>query len=216
MKSSLRRADFHVILRRLLGYFGPQHWWPADSAFEVCVGAVLTQNTAWSNVERAIANLKQARCLDAPSLLALGHRKLASLLKPSGYFNVKTRRLKSFLSFFMKNYGGSFVRMKRRQTLLLRQQLLDVHGVGRETADSILLYALAKPIFVVDAYTRRIFERHAWIHGDEDYDRLRLLVESDWKGCDNHSQTRDWNELHALLVAVGKNYCRPQSPRCEE
>ncbi len=216
MKPSLRRADFHRVLRRLLARFGPQHWWPAKFAFEVCVGAVLTQNTAWSNVERAIANLRKAHCLNAQPILALGHQKLASLLRPSGYFNVKARRLKSFVRFFTEGCGGSIDRMKQQPTMELRQRLLGVHGVGRETADSILLYALAKPIFVVDAYTRRIFARHAWICGEEDYDLIRLRVESNWKNCDDRVKTRDWNELHALLVAVGKHYCHPKNPACQK
>jgi len=180
------------------------------------VGAVLTQNTAWSNVERAIVNLKRARCLKERAILALEHRKLASLLKPSGYFNLKARRLKSFVRFFKKIHGGSINRMKQQPTMELRQQLLGVHGIGPETADSILLYALAKPVFVVDAYTRRVFSRHAWIHGDEKYDLIRLRVESNWKKCGTAHKVRDWNEFHALLVMVGKNFCHHRNPCCRE
>ncbi|MBI4025362.1 MAG: hypothetical protein HY360_10315 [Verrucomicrobia bacterium] len=216
MNKSTRRINFRTVLARVLSAFGPQHWWPADSPFEVCVGAVLTQNTAWTNVERAIGRLKQARALQAPRLLAMTHRRLAHLLRPTGYFNVKARRLRAFLSFFSNSFHGSIACMKNRDLNSLREQLLEVPGVGRETADSILLYALEKPIFVVDAYTRRIFSRHQWIQGNEDYDLIRLRVEASWKGSDPSSRVRDFNELHALLVAVGKNFCRPSSPLCGE
>ncbi len=213
-KLPLRPVNFRRVFRRLLAHFGPQHWWPARSAFEVCVGAILTQNTAWSNVERAIARLKRARVMTCRSLLGLPHVRLARLLRPSGYFNVKARRLRSFLGFLQGGYRGSVARLGRAPLRRLRGRLLAVPGVGRETADSILLYALNKPIFVVDAYTRRIFSRHGWIRGDEDYDELRQRVEAQWEHSGGRRRVRQFNELHALLVAVGKHHCHTRAPLC--
>lgn len=209
-----RPVDFRKVLRRLLLRFGPQCWWPAKTPFEVCVGAVLTQNTAWVNVERAIANLKNAGVLGCRRLRALPHSRLARLLRPSGYFNLKARRLRAFLDFFNQEFGASIHRMRKQGLYGLRGKLLNVHGVGRETADSILLYALNKPVFVVDAYTRRIFSRHNWIRGDEDYDQIRLRVETSWAKSDISLKIRDYNEFHALLVAVGKHYCHSRVPLC--
>jgi endonuclease-3 related protein len=193
---------------------GPQRWWPARTPFEVCVGAVLTQNTAWTNVERAIANLRHAEALSPRGLLGLPRPALARLLRPAGSFNVKERRLRSFVRFLAEGFGGSVARMRRQELEPLRARLLGVHGVGRETADSILCYAAEKPIFAVDAYTRRVFSRHGWIRGDEDYDEIRALVERDWAGLPAARRTRDFNEFHALLVALGKDFCRPRNPRC--
>ncbi len=214
MKKYLRIANFQKVLQRLQTHFGPQYWWPARSSFEVCVGAILTQNTAWNNVERAISNLRKAQVLIPHRLFNLTYHQLAHLLRPSGYFNIKTQRLKAFLSFYKEKFHFSIARMKQQNTETLRKQLLEISGIGRETADSILLYALEKPIFVVDAYTRRIFTRHRWIHGHEDYDEIRLLVERSWKEIYPHFKIRDYNELHALLVAVGKSYCHPHIPLC--
>ncbi len=203
-----------ALLAQLLRALGPQRWWPARTPFEVCVGAILTQNTAWTNVARAIANLRRARALAPRALLALSRRALSRHLRPAGYFNVKERRLRAFVRFFAKEFGGSMARMRRVSAEALRPRLLAVHGIGRETADSILCYALDQPVFVVDAYTRRVFARHGWIRGDEDYDTLRSLVESAWAGIPAARRARDFNELHALLVAVGKDFCRPRAPRC--
>ncbi|MCC7519818.1 MAG: hypothetical protein IT578_11630 [Verrucomicrobiae bacterium] len=202
------------ILARLLRAFGTQRWWPARTPFEVCVGAVLTQNTAWKNVERAIAALREARALTPHGLRALSRSALARRLRPAGYFNVKERRLRAFVAFLTDEFGGAVARMRQIETHALRRRLLEVHGIGRETADSILGYAVGKPIFVVDAYTRRIFSRHGWIRDDEDYDTLRARVERAWAGLSAQRRVRDFNELHALLVAVGKDYCRPRAPRC--
>jgi endonuclease-3 related protein len=204
----------HQVLERLLAHFGPQHWWPGETPFEVCVGAVLTQNAAWTNVEKAIANLKRARSLTPQAILRLSDRRLAALIRPSGYFNVKARRLKAFVQYFQERHGASIRQMKRNPLTPLRAELLTVHGIGKETADSILLYALDKPIFVVDAYTRRIFGRHGWIRGDEEYDEIREMVE---KGCQVKStefRCQEFNELHAQLVAVGKAFCHKGKPFC--
>ena len=144
--------------------FGPQDWWPGDTAFEVAVGAILTQNTNWGNVEKAINNLKKEKVLNAKTLNKMPHKRLASLIKPAGYFNIKAKRLKNFLSFLSNNYSGSMKKMKTGELQVLRENLLDINGVGPETADSILLYALEKPVFVIDTYTKRVLRsyRRAW------------------------------------------------------
>lgn len=198
--------------RALLTHFGPQHWWPGESPFEVMVGAVLTQNTAWNNVQRAIANLKAAAALSAPALLALTDARLAALIRPAGYFNVKARRLKALCAFLEQAGVAEEPRALAGTGTLpeLRQRLLAVHGVGDETADSILLYALDLPSFVVDAYTRRIFTRLGLIAGDETYARIRHQF--------MRSLPADlglYNEYHALIVALGKAVCRPR-PRCAD
>lgn len=194
----------------LLESLGPQHWWPGDSAFEMMVGAILTQNTNWINVEKAIANLKKAHLLDPSKLLNLRHDRLAKLIRPAGYFNVKTKRLKNFLSYFVERYKGRADLMKKRPLKLLRNELLAVNGIGKETADSILVYALGKPIFVCDAYTKRIFVRHGLVGKDADYDRLQAIF---MKSLARNAKV--FNEYHALIVNVGKNFCRT-TPRCDK
>jgi endonuclease-3 related protein len=189
--------------------FGPMRWWPAETPFEVMVGAILTQNTAWTNVEKAIANLKARGLMRAERLAGLDPAGLAALIRPAGYFNVKARRLRAFLDYFLNAYGGDAGRMGREEAVRLRAELLSVHGVGAETADSILLYALGKPVFVVDAYTRRIFHRLGLSAADASYDELQRMFVS--------ALPRDaglYNEYHALIVALGKDFCRPR-PRCE-
>jgi endonuclease-3 related protein len=195
----------------LLAHFGPQHWWPGETPFEVMVGAVLTQNTAWSNVERAIANLKAAGALSAPAILALADAELATLIRPAGYFNVKTRRLKALCAFLDQAGVAAEPRALGDAGSLseLRHRLLAVHGVGEETADSILLYALELPSFVVDAYTRRIFTRLGLIAGDESYARIRQQFMARLP-----AKRALYNEYHALIVALGKDLCRPR-PRCD-
>jgi len=186
------------------------HWWPARTPFEVIVGAILTQSTAWVNVERAIANLRGARLLSADAMGRVSAARLAGLVRPSGYFRQKAKKLKAFVRFLQRNYSGSLTRMFETPTAQLREQLLEVHGIGPETADSILLYAGEHPVFVVDAYTHRIFERHALVEGKPDYERVRAFVES--------SLPRDsalFNEFHALIVNTGKNWCRKGAPRCD-
>jgi len=186
---------------------GPQHWWPGDSKFEIMVGAVLTQNTAWSNVEKAIANLKHAGALSPQAILEAPAKRLAGWLRPSGYFNVKARRLKALCRWLVEQ--GGIRRLSAMRTPELRDALLAVHGVGPETADDILLYAFERPVFVIDAYTRRIFGRLGVAEARGDYETLRRLFETRFG-----PQTRVFNEYHALIVAHGKDVCRPK-PRCE-
>ena len=195
---------------RLLAAFGPQHWWPGDTPFEVMTGAVLTQNTAWSNVERAIARLKAADALSGRALLDLAPDALAELIRPAGYFNVKTRRLKALCAYLeQEGVLEDPVRLAQAAPLPeLRRRLLAVNGVGEETADSILLYALHLPVFVVDAYTRRIFVRLGLLHGDETYAGVQAAFLA------HLPQERAlYNEYHALIVRLGKDFCRPR-PRC--
>ena len=194
------------LLASLEAHHGPQHWWPADSGFEVMVGAVLTQNTAWRNVERAIAALHDAELLDARALLEAETATVAEAIRPTGYFNVKAQRLQHLCRAYL-DIGG-LPGMQEQPTEALREQLLAIKGVGRETADDILLYALERPVFVVDAYTRRILQRLGWIAGDEGYEQLRGAVE-----CALGPDVRAFNELHAQIVALGKDTCRPR-PRC--
>jgi endonuclease-3 related protein len=190
---------------------GPMHWWPAQSRFEVIVGAILTQSTSWGNVERAIANLRSARMLTPPGLRKARLAKLAALIRPSGYFRQKARKLKAFVQFLQLAYGGSLQRMFQTPTPELREQLLSVHGIGPETADSILLYAGNHPVFVVDAYTHRIFGRHGITGSKPDYEAVRARFET---ALPRHPQLL--NEFHALIVNTGKNWCRKSVPRCQE
>lgn len=198
------------LYQKLYIYFGPQHWWPADSPFEVMAGAILTQNTNWQNVEKAIGNLKKCKLLTASKLDKLSHKKLASLIKPAGYYNVKAKRLKKFLDFFFRVYKGSLKKMSSVDTGVLRRQLLSINGIGQETADSILLYALGRPVFVVDAYTKRIFSRHRFIRGDADYGQIQNLFTGNLK-----KKVKLFNEYHALLVKLGKEFCLKKKPKCE-
>lgn len=193
--------------RTLLRAYGPQQWWPGDTPFEIMVGAVLTQNTAWTNVEKAIANLKAATALSPAAIVAADPLKLAEWLKPSGYFNIKAKRLRAFCVWYLAQ--GGYDVLARRDTETLRADLLAVHGIGPETADDILLYAFARPVFVIDAYTRRIFARLGLIAGDEPYEELRAFCERHI-----HSDVQTYNEFHALIVVHGKDVCRPK-PRCD-
>ena len=199
-----------AIFKKLYASFGPQAWWPAKTPFEVMVGAILTQNTAWANVERAIANLQDNNALRARALYLMPRKKIASLIRPAGYYNIKAKRLKNFLKFFFREYSGSVRKMAGADIAKLRRQLLSVNGIGEETADSILLYALNKPVFVVDAYTKRIFARHGFISKEALYQQVQdLCTESLSRSA------RLFNEYHALLVRLGKDYCRKRKPRCE-
>jgi len=193
----------------MLGRYGPQHWWPADTTFEVMVGAVLTQNTAWGNVERAITNLKRAGLLDACAIRDCPRAVLARHLKPSGYFNVKARRLAEFCDWYLRR--GGFGGLNELSTVALRDALLSVRGIGPETADDILLYAFGRRVFVIDAYTRRIFSRLGMVSGDEPYERLRAWIEDALP-----PDTTIYNEYHALIVRHGKDVCRarPACGRC--
>jgi len=196
---------------RLLARFGPQHWWPGDSPFEIMIGAVLVQNTAWRNVERAITNLREAVLIEPRALYELPPEELAELIRPAGYYQVKAKRLRNLLRFLLEQYGGSLEAMFRTDLATLREQLLAVHGIGPETADAILLYAGGLPSFVVDTYTHRILARHGWIGFDAGYHEIKELCESSLP-----ADAELYNEYHALLVRVGKEYCRRAAPRCEQ
>jgi len=189
--------------------YGPQHWWPARTRTEVIVGAILTQNTAWRNVERAIDNLRDADALDWRKLDELPIEQLAELIRPSGTFNVKARRLKAFVDWFVDRFDGDLDAMFATDVYSLREELLSVSGIGRETADAILLYAGELPVFVVDAYTARILYRHNLIDDSADYEEIRDLFESHLP-----DDVPMFNEYHALLVQVGKKHCKPRA-KCE-
>lgn len=191
--------------------YGPQSWWPGETPFEVMVGAVLVQNTAWVNVERAIGNLKANRALDPRRILSVDPDQLAAWLRPSGYFNVKAKRLRNLCRWYLER--GGHAGLSSWDTPCLRAGLLSVNGVGKETADDILLYAFERPVFVVDAYTRRIFSRLGLVEPDIDYESLREWFETEL-GRGPHA-TPLFNEYHALIVSHGKDVCRPK-PRCAE
>ncbi len=198
------------IYRLLYSHFGPQNWWPAQSAFEVIVGAVLTQNTSWRNVEKAIENLKRKNLLDPIKIHKAKRRTLLKLIKPVGYYNIKTERLKELVKFIVEKYDGDISLLKKKAGEELRNELLKVKGVGKETADSILLYALNKPFFVVDGYTKRMLARHHLLP-EGNYDTIQEMF--------HKSLPRDvkiYNEYHALIVRLGKTYCqnRPKCPDC--
>jgi endonuclease-3 related protein len=196
------------IYHKLYHDFGPQHWWPGDSPFEIAVGAILTQNTNWANVEKAIGNLKKKMVLNSTSIYKMKTEKLASLIRPAGYFNIKAGRLKSFINFLMSEYHGSMKKMRNEEMHTLRTKLLNVHGIGPETADSILLYALDKPFFVTDAYTKRVLSRHNIIKHDAGYNHIQNLFQSTLE-----KDAVLFNEYHALFVKLGKTYCR-KKPLC--
>jgi endonuclease-3 related protein len=198
------------IYKLLDGYFGDLHWWPAVNPFEVMVGAILTQNTAWTNVEMAIKQLRKRRLLTPAALLRIPEDDLAEIIRASGYYHLKAARLKAFVRFFIDDYSGSIVAMKTERLSVLREKLLGVRGVGPETADSILLYACQKPIFVSDAYTRRIFLRHGLIDEAADYDRIQSLVMASLPNDVNL-----FNQFHALIVVAAKTFCR-KKPECAE
>ncbi|MBI4789207.1 MAG: endonuclease III domain-containing protein [Chloroflexi bacterium] len=199
------------IYARLVAHFGPQHWWPGDGAFEVIVGAILTQNTAWTNVEKAMGNLKRAGLLDPARLHRARETRIARLIRPSGYFNLKAKKLKTFVRFLFDEHHGKLAHLFKRDTASLRAELLAVYGIGPETADSIILYAANQPIFVIDAYTRRIAARLGLSREDATYDELQRLFTANLP-----RDTQLFNEYHALLVMLGKHYCRKSAPRCGE
>lgn len=193
---------------RLLRTVGPRHWWPGESPFEVIVGAILTQNTSWTNVEKAIDNLKKAGILSPLGIRGLERDELSQAIRPSGFYRLKASRLKRFVDFFYDEFAGDMSRMRSQDLESLRERLLKVNGIGPETADSILLYALEKPIFVVDAYTKRIFSRHDLISERWGYGEVQDMVMGEL-GRD----VGIYNEFHALLVFLGKSWCR-RIPHC--
>lgn len=227
--------------------WGAQHWWPAETRFEVIVGAYLTQNTAWTNVERALENLRRAGMLSMGGMRKIQLARLERLIRPSGYFRQKAKRLKHFIAFVDKQYEGSLDRMFSEPTDKLREQLLSLNGIGPETADSILLYAGNYPVFVVDAYTRRVLERHGILPQKTDYEEIRRLFETSllpvakeleqtptkaapglatgFRGAAHPPSpisterrtalVQIYNEMHGLIVGVGKHFCGKSQPRCD-
>jgi endonuclease-3 related protein len=196
------------IYNLLLAAFGPQHWWPGETPFEIMLGAILTQNTNWTNVEKAIANLRTAGRLEPAALNALETSELETLIRPAGYFRVKAKRLKNFIAWLFQDYGGELAALAAVETTRLREELLAISGIGPETADSILLYALDRPVFVVDTYTARVMVRHRLVEPEVDYEQLQSLFESNLE-----PDRALYNEYHALLVRAGKHYCKPR-PNC--
>jgi endonuclease-3 related protein len=234
------RAYYHA----LFSAWGPQNWWPARTRFEMIAGAFLTQNTSWTNAERALANLRAARVLSIAGIRKLPLSDLENLIRASGYFRQKAARLKAFVEFLDEKYCGSLARMFARSTLELRKELLSLNGVGPETADSILLYAGNHPVFVVDAYTRRILSRHKILFEDATYEEIRELFQrslaelaehpgessvrklaggiavaphppSPVSGAKRTGLTQVYNEMHGLIVGIGKNYCKKSQPQCD-
>jgi endonuclease-3 related protein len=204
-----RREELLKIYELLNGYFGDLHWWPADSPFEVMVGAILTQNTAWTNVEKAISALKKQELLSPDALLRIDETILAGIIRPSGYYHIKAKRLKSLVQFFISEYAGKIDRMCKEDLTVLREKLLKVRGVGPETADSIILYACRKPVFISDEYTKRILQRHRITPEDADGSQIRTLFMSHLP----HIASL-FNQFHALLVHTGKMFCR-KTPKCD-
>lgn len=246
-ESNSREEVLRTYYRVLFNAWGPQNWWPANSRFEVIVGAYLTQNTAWGNVEKALANLRSADLLSVKGIRNISLSKLEQLIRPSGYFRQKAQRLKTFVHFLDRRYAGSLTRMFASPTAQLREELLALNGIGPETADSILLYAGNHPVFVVDAYTRRILSRHAILPDTATYEEIRSLCEPGLaplaeRGNSSHEPstqhlakgfsgashppskmsaakrtalTQIYNEMHGLIVGVGKNHCKKSQPLCD-
>jgi endonuclease-3 related protein len=206
---AMAKNKFNEIYARLYDHFGPQGWWPGDSPFEIMVGAVLTQNTNWENVRKAISHLLEAGVLSFPELSTLPVDEIARLIQPSGYFNLKAQRLQNLLRMISERYNGELELFLQEDLSAAREALLSVKGIGPETADSILLYAANHPIFVVDAYTHRIFSRHNLAAEESDY---YLLQETFHENLP--AQPALYNEYHALIVALGKEFCRKKNPRC--
>lgn len=196
------------IYHRLYKHFGPQHWWPGESRFEIIVGAILTQNTSWSNVAKAIENLKKHDALNPKKLYNADLTQLAEWIRPAGYFNIKAQRLRHFLRWLFERFDGDVDAPEHLSASQLRHELLAIKGIGPETADSICLYAYQKPIFVVDAYTARILTRHGLIWPEAGYEEIQHFFESQLE-----KEVALFNEFHALLVCLGKNYCKP-TPKC--
>jgi endonuclease III related protein len=208
---SKQAARLMEIYDRLFARFGPSYWWPGESPLEIAVGAILTQNTSWENVVKAINRLKSEKVLSASVLYQVDRAVLSEWIRPAGYYRLKAERLKNFIHFYIDRYQGRSEIMRERPLEKLRQELLEVKGIGPETADSILLYALNLPTFVVDAYSHRILSRHQLIEEDIGYEELR-----DYFMGSLPPDPELFNEYHALLVRLGKTYCQKKNPRCEE
>ncbi|MCI5164534.1 MAG: endonuclease III domain-containing protein [Candidatus Electrothrix sp. GM3_4] len=201
--------ELEDIYRRMLEHFGPQHWWPGETSFEVMVGAVLTQNTNWQNVEKALANLREAELLSLSALAALSVEELAEYIRPAGYYKIKAGRLHNLFTMIAKHWDNDLDYLLQQPTLALREQLLSVKGIGPETADSMVLYAAGQPMFVVDTYTHRILIRHEIISEDYNYCQIQEMF------MDNLNEDAAlFNEYHALLVQVGKQFCKKSKPQC--
>jgi endonuclease III related protein len=240
-KQDAIRTYYHT----LFSAWGRQHWWPAQSRFEMIIGAYLTQNTSWTNVEKALGNLRKERLLTISGIRRTPQPKLEKLIRSAGYFRQKAQRLKTFVRFLDEHYGGSLTRMFTRPTVELRDKLLALNGIGPETADSILLYSGNHPVFVVDAYTRRILERHKIASSAAGYDEIRQLFEQALTGtppprqnleqtpavagppgschkpsrastADRTALVQVFNEMHGLIVGVGRTYCLKSQPQCEQ
>ncbi len=196
------------IYHRMLDALGPQGWWPAESPFEVCVGAILTQNTSWANVERAIANLKASGALSPEALAGMPAERLQELIRPSGFYRQKARRLRAFCRWLLEE--GGIDSLSELPTEVLRERLLSIGGIGPETADSILLYAFERPVFVVDAYTHRILSRHRIVDDEVQYQELQELFMRNLP-----PDVGLFKEYHALFVAVGKRFCKKRNPVCK-
>ncbi len=190
---------------------GPQHWWPGKTPFEVILGAILTQNTSWRNVELALGNLRTADVFTPAKVEKVDLRRLHALIRPAGYFRQKARALRAFVQFLRSGYRGSLKRMFATPTIALREKLLDVYGIGPETADAILLYAGEHPVFVVDAYAKRIMARHGWISEKAKYENVRWMFERQFPG-----DVERFKEFHGLIVMVGKKWCQKSAAKCEE
>lgn len=244
MTADFRHDQVRAYYRTLYAAWGPQHWWPARTPFEVIVGAYLTQNTSWKNVEHALHRLRQKRLLSLAAVRRASIKQLGKAVRPAGYYRQKAAGLKIFVAFVDRHYRGSLRRMFAQPTEQLREELLGLHGVGPETADSILLYAGQHPVFVVDAYTRRILERHKLLPADAGYEEIRQLFEralsdpatslDQWRNthgkretgfahppspmslAKRSSQGQVFNDLHGLVVAAGKHYCHKSNPRCQQ
>lgn len=206
-----QKSPLLEIYHRLVTHFGPSHWWPGESPLEIMVGAILTQNTSWNNVELAIDRLKIEGALSASFLNRVDEMTLSEWIRSTGYYRIKAKRLKNFFRFFFNEYQGRTQNMQDQPLEHLRRQLLQVNGIGPETADSILLYALGRPIFVVDAYTHRIFSRHQLIDEDISYEDLQAYFMDHLP-----SEPQLYNEYHALLVRLGKEFCKKKTPRCQD
>ncbi len=206
----MAESSFLEIYDKLYDFYGPQNWWPADSSFEMIVGAVLTQNTNWKNVEKGISALKNRGVLSLKALSTLSHEEIASLIRPTGYYNLKAKRLKNLIDMLNDDYAGDLKEFLTDDFFSCRDKLLQVKGVGAETADSILLYAGSHPIFVVDAYTYRIFLRHNLVDEECSYDEMQERF------MDNlPADASLFNEYHALIVRLAKEYCKKNNPLCE-
>jgi len=211
MNDELIKDKLMDIYNKMYRHFGPRHWWPADTPFEVAIGAILTQNVAWRNVEKAISNLKNSNMLEIGSIARANQEELAQLIRPTRYYNIKAKKLQAFCRHVIDNYDGSLELLFKKELWSLRDELLSIYGIGEETADSILLYAAQKPVFVVDAYTKRIFSRLAMVEPDIEYRPLQRFF------MDNiPPDLALYNEYHALIVALGNNYCANKKPLCSK